>query len=50
MPDMVSLIMGQELGYAKGVKDGAGRIVVDGTNMTFADDGEGNLTMTVTEE
>lgn len=42
--------MGQDAGYKKGVKDGAGTIVVDGTNMTFADDGEGNLTMTVTEE
>ena len=50
MPDMVSLIMGQELGYTKGKAEGAGHIVVDGTNMTFADDGEGNLTMTVTEE
>ena len=48
--DILSYEMGKENGYNKGVKDGAGHIVVDGTNMTFADDGEGNLTMTVTEE
>ena len=53
MPGMLewaSYIMGQDAGYKKGVKDGEGHIVVDGTNMTFTDDGEGNLTITVTEE
>ena len=35
--------------FILGLKKGQGNIEVDGTNMTFADDGEGNITMTVTE-
>ena len=48
--DWMAFLMGQQNGYAKGVDDGTGNIVIDGTNMTFSDDGEGNLTITVTEE
>ena len=48
--DILSYEMGKENGYNKGYIDGTGNIVIDGTNMTVTDDGEGNLTMTVTEE
>lgn len=35
--------------YTLGKESGTGQIVVDGTNLNCADDGEGNITVTVTE-
>ena len=41
MLDIVSYILGEE--------KGTGQIVVDGTNMNCTDDGNGNITVIVTE-
>lgn len=41
MLDIVSYILGKEKGI--------GQIVVDGTNLNCTDDGNGNITVTVTE-
>lgn len=41
MLDIASYILGKE--------SGTGHIVVDGTNMNCTDDGNGNITVTVTE-
>lgn len=38
------------LSYILGRKAGQGEVVIDGENITFADDGEGNITVTVTTE
>lgn len=46
MPDMPSYIMGQDAGYAKGKAAGKGVVELEGTDYTFTDDGEGNITIT----
>ncbi|MBP5461879.1 MAG: hypothetical protein J6Y20_07130 [Lachnospiraceae bacterium] len=46
MLDMPSYIMGQDAGYAKGKAAGKGVVELEGTDYTFTDDGEGNITIT----
>ena len=42
MFDMTSYIMG----HVKGVKAGEKEAILDSDNLTFTDDGEGNITIT----
>lgn len=45
MIDLISYL----LGHKKGVTEGTMHVEIDGKNLTCADDGEGSITVTVTE-